>query len=609
MAAKEHSPGAALAGLTVVDLSRQAPGPYCSMLLADLGADVVLVEPPGGSTRGERTNIWWELESDPDAHQFAALRRNKRSIVLDLKTDADRATLHKLIDRADVVIEGFRPGVADRLGAGADECLERNLRLVYCSITGYGQRGIHATRSGHDINYLADSGLLALTAGSDGQPVIPQNLVADFAGGGAVAAYAILAALYHRERTGEGQAIDLAMVDGTLSLLTYAASLFFARKADLRQGHFFLSGSLPHYGTYACADGRWAAVGSLEPWFFRRLTELTGRPDLGDAHDEPARYDEVGAHLTGWFGERNSDEVEKLFAGEDACVTVVRSFEEAMAFAEERGMLQHAWGVPQLASAPRLSATPATLRTPPPMPGQHTAEIRAEVDAPPVGDAPADDSNSASASVSDDELDQVVAMYRARGVGAPLGFGSRSALLIVDFQQAYTRTWRAKSLAPVENTGRLLAAARERGVPVFFTYQGYDPVNPDGGVFTQKAPTLLEFKRGSWECEIDPLIAPQDGELVIEKRAPSAFFASGLAERLRDLGVDTVVTCGTSLSGCVRASVVDGMSHDLRMLVVRDCVDDASEPSLKTSLVEIAVKYGDVISLDEALAGIAGGPG
>ena len=602
MAGRESPSGTALAGLTVVDLSRQAPGPYCSMLLADLGADVILVEPPGGSTRGERTNIWWELESDPDVHQFAALRRNKRSIVLNLKTDADRKTLHALIERADVVIEGFRPGVAARLGAGADDCIARNPRLVYCSITGYGQRGPDATRSGHDINYLADSGLLSLTAGADGRPVVPQNIVADFAGGGATAAYAILAALYSRERTGRGQLIDLAMVDGTLSLLTYAASLFFARQADLRQGKFFLSGSLPHYGTYACADGRWVAVGSLEPWFFRKLTELTGRPDLGDAHADPARYPEVRTHLTSWFGVRNSDEVEKHFADEDACVTLVRTFEEAMAFAEERGMLQHAWGVPQLASAPRLSATPATLRTSPPVPGRHSGEIRAEI----AGATPQPADASASAGRVSDELEQVVAMYRARGVGAPLGFGKRAALLIVDFQQAYTRTWRAKGLAPVENTARLLAAARQRGVPVFFTYQGYDPVNPDGGVFTEKAPTLLEFTRGSWECEIDPLIAPAPGELVIEKRAPSAFFASGLAERLRELGVDTVVTCGTSLSGCVRASVVDGMSHDLRMLVVRDCVSDPSEPSLKTSLVEIAVKYGDVISVEDALAGIAG---
>ncbi len=214
----------------------------------------------------------------------------------------------------------------------------------------------------------------------------------------------------------------------------------------------------------------------------------------------------------------------------------------------------------------------------------------------------------ASENVLPDELASVVEMYRAKGVGNPLGFGKRAALLVVDFQQAYTRTWRAKSPEPVENAQRLLTAAREQGLPVVFTYQGYDPENPDGGVFGIKAPTLLEFKRGSWECEIDPLIAPLPGERVIEKRAPSAFFGNDLAGQFKEQGIDTVVVCGTSLSGCVRASVVDGMSHDFRMLVVREAISDPSEPSLQTSLVEIAVKYGDVITVDAALAGIAGSP-
>lgn len=204
----------------------------------------------------------------------------------------------------------------------------------------------------------------------------------------------------------------------------------------------------------------------------------------------------------------------------------------------------------------------------------------------------------------EEELAKVMEMYRAKGVGNPLGFGKRTALLIIDFQQVYTRTWRAKSLAPVENTKLLLDAARAQGLPVFFTYQGYDPENPDGGVFTRKAPTLLEFTRGSWNCVIDELIAPIEGETVMEKKAPSAFFDSGLHAALTELGIDTVVTCGTALSGCVRATVVDGMSHNYRMIVPRDCVSDASPPSLVTSLMEISVKYGDVVSVDEALAGI-----
>jgi maleamate amidohydrolase len=203
-----------------------------------------------------------------------------------------------------------------------------------------------------------------------------------------------------------------------------------------------------------------------------------------------------------------------------------------------------------------------------------------------------------------DDLDSVIAMYRARGVGKPLGFGDHVALLIIDFQNAYTRTWRAQSTEPVQNTATLLAAARAQGLPVYFTYQGIDPENPPGGIFGLKAPTLLEFTRGSWDCEIDELIAPVEGEPVIEKQAFSAFFGSDLAQRMKDQGVDTIVICGCSLSGCVRATVVDGMQHGFRMMVPRACVSDASAPSLRTSLMEITIKYGDVIELDEALAGI-----
>lgn len=592
MSSNTGQAGGALAGLRVVDLSRQAPGPYCSMLLADFGADVVLVEPPGGSTRGERTNTYWELETDPEVSRYAALRRNKRSIVLDLKDDADHAVMLELIDGADVLIEGFRPGVADRLGVGPSAATTRNPRLVYCSITGNGQEGAAAQQAGHDINYLADAGILSIIAAADGTPALPLNLVADFAGGGLMAAYAIMVALRHRDVSGQGQVIDLGMIDGTFSLLTHAVSLHFARGADLRPNRYFLSGSLPQYGTYRCADGRFAAVGALEPWFFRRLMAVTGRGDLDGAHDDPTRHDEVREHLRSWFAARDRHEVAAAFADDNPCVNIVRSVEEALELARERGMLLEADGIPQLGVAPRLSATPGTVRTAPPRPGDDSEAIRGElaVAAPP--DQPAD------------PLAEVVAMYRARGVGNPLGFGERCAVLVVDFQQAYTRTWRARSTEPVENTATLLAAARAAGVPIVYTYQGYDPVDPDGGVFTRKAPTLLEYRRGSWECEIDPLIEPAAADWVIEKRAPSAFFATGLGDWLRERSIDTVVTCGTSLSGCVRASVVDGMSNDLRMLVVRDCVSDPSEPSLNTSLVEIAVKYGDVISLGEALAGV-----
>lgn len=200
-----------------------------------------------------------------------------------------------------------------------------------------------------------------------------------------------------------------------------------------------------------------------------------------------------------------------------------------------------------------------------------------------------------------EELRAVRELYQSHGVGKRVGFGAGCALIIVDFQQSYTRTWRASSLHPVKNTARLLAAARQRGVPVIFTYMGYEPGHLDAGVWGMKASTLIENVRGSEACRIDPLIEPREGELVLEKRVPSAFFGSGLAGRLARAGVDTVVVCGTSTSGCVRATVVDGLSHGFRVIVPEDCVSDPSAPSAEAALSDIDTKYGDVVSSAEVL--------
>jgi len=205
--------------------------------------------------------------------------------------------------------------------------------------------------------------------------------------------------------------------------------------------------------------------------------------------------------------------------------------------------------------------------------------------------------------------DEVRDMYARHGVGARMGFGQHPAVIVVDFQQTYTRTWRAASLQPVEATAVLLRAARDRGLPIFYTYMGYDPEAPDAGLWGLKAATLVENVRGSWGCEIDPLVAPADGDAVLDKQAPSAFFGTGLHEMLRDAGVDTVVVCGTSLSGCVRATIVDALSYGYRPIVPRDCVADPSAPSMTASLQDIDTKYGDVVSLDEAISGLAAATG
>lgn len=370
----------ALQGIRVIDLSRQAPGPYCSMLLADFGADVILVEPPGGSTRGRETNVYWELELDPGVSGYAALRRNKRSICLDLKNPDDQQVMAALIDSADVIIEGFRPGVAKRLGIDAETVLARNPSAIYCSITGFGQNCPESQMAGHDLNYLAMSGALEAIADQDGRPVIPLNLLADFAGGGLMAAYAIMVALLHRERTGQGQSIDLAMLDGTLSILTHAASLHFARGADLRAGHFFLNGGLPQYGTYRSADGRWFAVAALEPWFYETLLNLTGRPDLATTESDEGLAVRVAEHLKQWFGSRDSGSIRAIFAGYDVCVTMVNTFEEALDLAASRGMvISTPDGSRQIGVAPRLSLTPGTVRGVSPQPDHDRDAILAEV--------------------------------------------------------------------------------------------------------------------------------------------------------------------------------------------------------------------------------------
>ncbi|TAN34949.1 CoA transferase [bacterium] len=368
-----------LAGIKVIDLSRQAPGPYCSMLLADFGAEVVMVEPPGGSTRAQATSPEWELESDERVAGYAALRRNKRSIELDLKAERDRQVLRSLIAGGDVLLEGFRPGALKRLGFDYESCKELNPRLIYCSITGYGQTGALATTAGHDINFLAYSGLLSCLAGATGRPAIPLNLVADFAGGGLMAALGIMLALFHRQRTGAGQAIDVSMLDGVYSLLAHTASMFFARAMDVRQDRYFLAGGLPHYATYGCRDGRRIALGGLEPWFFEALMDATGRPDLRQADSDPHRHEEVARHLEAWFGQRSGDEAMELLGPLDACIAPVLSFTEAMELAASRGMAGPVDGYPQIGVTPRLSVSPGRAAGRPPRRNADGGEIRREL--------------------------------------------------------------------------------------------------------------------------------------------------------------------------------------------------------------------------------------
>jgi len=298
-----------LSGLRVVDMSRLAPGPYCTMLLADLGAEVIAV---GGGRAGEPTS---------------SFSRGKQFIRLDLKAPGGQEALARLVETADVFVESFRPGVADRIGAGYERLSQRNPRLVYCSLTGYGQSGPLAQDAGHDLNYLALSGVLGAIGPATAPPSAPLNLLADFAGGSLLAAFGIVSALVERNRTNRGRYVDAAMIDGCLSLMTMHSSVWGTPVLPDR-GRGLLGGGAPFYRCYVCADGRHVCVGALEPQFFAALwdTAIGGeRPEQMDTTQWPA----MEVKLAKAFLSRTRDEWTQIFKGTDACVDPVLSPEEA----------------------------------------------------------------------------------------------------------------------------------------------------------------------------------------------------------------------------------------------------------------------------------------
>ncbi|RMD82244.1 MAG: CoA transferase, partial [Candidatus Dadabacteria bacterium] len=350
-----------LRSIRVVDLSRYAPGPYCTMLLADLGADVIAVEEPPG--RGRRVDEAMGVDARTKA--FLPFGRNKRSIVLDLKKQPMREVFFRLVERADVVVEGFRPGVAKRLGVDYEAARARNPRIVYCSISGFGQTGPLADLVGHDLSYISVAGALASIGTAGGPPAIPLNVLGDFAGGGLFAAFSILAALLARARTGRGQYIDLAMTDGVLSLLSLAAAEYFATGRVPERGRYYLAGGLPCYNVYETADGRWLAVACMEPWFWKNLCEALGRPDLSSEQFNRERFGELFDFLRAKFKEKTRDEWFAELRDREVCVAPVYQLDEALdsQHARARGMVtavEHpAFGeIRQVGIAPKFSETP-----------------------------------------------------------------------------------------------------------------------------------------------------------------------------------------------------------------------------------------------------------
>lgn len=377
-----------LEGIRVVDLSRLAPGPFCSMLLGDFGADVILVEEPA-HTGGRQTAT--EAAADEERAQRAAaynfFGRNKRSVTINLKLEDGRRVFYDLARTADVVLEGFRPGVVKRLGVDYETLRAINPRLVYCSLSGYGQDGPYAGLVGHDINYISIGGALGMIGWPGTPPAIPMNLVADFAGGGLYAAFAILVALMARERTGQGQYVDMAMSDGVLSLLTFFISQYERSGEVPRGGTHLLNGGAPFYNVYETKDGKWISVGSIEPYFWENLCRALGREDfIPHQHATGEKREEIFAAFREQFKTKTRDEWFRILTETDICAAPVYSLDEALAdpHNRHRGMVvevEHPTlgAVRQVGVAPKLSATPGRVRRTAPVRGADTDAVLAEL--------------------------------------------------------------------------------------------------------------------------------------------------------------------------------------------------------------------------------------
>jgi crotonobetainyl-CoA:carnitine CoA-transferase CaiB-like acyl-CoA transferase len=378
-----------LEGITVLDLTRLAPGPYCTMILADLGADVIKIEEPGPPT-GRRAEQAAGLPTQPPPRDGVerhtphwALNRNKKTVGLNLKHDEARQIFYQLVDRADVLVEEFRPGVAKRLGIDYETLSPRNSRLIYCAVTGYGQTGPYKDLAGHDINYISVAGCLGLIGHQGGPPVIPHNIIADFAGGGMHAAIGVLAALMARERTGRGQFVDIAMADGVYSLLVSQLSTYFATGRMPQRGETILDGAAHYYNVYETKDGKWLSIGAIEPWFYANLCKALGREDLLPYEFvEGEQREEMKRTLCEIFKTKTRDEWFDLLTKSDICVGKVYDLAETASdpHLRARDMIvavdhPQVGTVQQVGISVKLSDTPGQIRFLAAPLGTHTDEV------------------------------------------------------------------------------------------------------------------------------------------------------------------------------------------------------------------------------------------
>ena len=357
-----------LAGYRVIELAGLGAAPFGAMILADMGAEVVRVDRLDGGP-----------VAVPTVPPFELLNRGRRSIAIDLKHPDGVATVLALVARADALVEGFRPGVAERLGVGPEPCRQRNPRLVYGRMTGWGQDGPKAQLPGHDINYLAQSGTLSAIGRRGEAPVVPLNLVADFGGGGLLLAFGVVCALLEAQRSGEGQVIDAAMVDGAALLSTMIHGFRAAGWWRDERGTNLLDSGAWFYEVYETLDGGYLAVGPLEPRFCAELVRLAGLEDAGEVPQQvdQSAWPSTKDRLAAVFRTRTRDDWCALLESTDACVTPVLGLGEAPAHPHNaaRGTFTEDFGVVQPAPAPRFSRTPGAIGGPPRHPGQDTDEV------------------------------------------------------------------------------------------------------------------------------------------------------------------------------------------------------------------------------------------
>ena len=368
-----------LTGMKILDLSRLLPGPYCSLMLGDLGADVLKIEDPklGDYMR------WWGPRVKKQSAFFLMVNRNKKSMKLNLKTDWGRDIFFRLVRQHDVLLEGFRPGVMERLGLGYEALKEENPGLIYCAITGYGHTGPYRDRAGHDLNYLSLAGVLGTIGPKGGPPVIPGVQIADIGGGAMFAALGILAAYIARQETGKGQFIDVSMLDGSFAWLTVPLGKTLADGEDPKPGDSFLTGRYACYRIYETKDGRHMGLGALEPQFWEAFCKLVNREDLvGYQFAEGEKQTHLISEVSGIFKEKTRQEWIGFLKDTDCCCEPVNSVSEALMDSQllAREMILEAdhpteGRLKQIGIPVKFSETPGSLRLAPPNHGEHTQEI------------------------------------------------------------------------------------------------------------------------------------------------------------------------------------------------------------------------------------------